>query len=788
MIEVKLMKKRLLVQILVLCMVFSMLPIEAWAAIEVTFYPYFEDVSSDGRISADKTLTVIATSSDLRITAMSLRAIHVDSGKAAIPEASGVIQSLPMDEEGVYTYKQDFVLAGDLAITGGKWTFEVTSEYKPIKGGVRADTVVQTLPSDFDKVYWYKYYTIVDGADSPNPSEPKPDASAAPGAAKYRAGSSGLVLRPGGGPGAGELAAVNPGGALVEPAVCVVDSSGAPLTSGPVPMEQAVISAANGDGAWSLSGETTRPFSNSSGGIQATFPKLRPYTKTGEAFPNARVKFTVGEQIIEYDGGPAFHIPGARITVSSSEVDAGETVELRITQARDLNYQTLTGFKTIAVTDATDGVSRHIFRGGAIFTNGAATIPLPDGAFTRDTVGSRSLEIEVGDIFQILCTTLTVKAPPSAGPPIPGGDISMNSIAYVRNGAAVAEIDAGDLQDAVNQAILSGSADLTVQVDVPGGAPVDSVQANLPASAVGELSRCTNASLTVEPPLAAVVIPSGSLYQMDLHTGDLAVRAAALDPSTVQIALLYDDRPVGGLSAGMRVEIPVRRIPRTSGVAAWLVNQNGVQTILPKSVVNNSGDLAVLLDSGSAAITYQDGSRHFSDVDSSHWAADAIAFVSGHGLFQGTTSTTFSSSTVMNRAMLATVLHRLEGAPYVVGDSFADVPAGSYYEQAAVWAAGMGIVRGDGTGFNGDRAVTRQEMAVMLYRYVQATHISKGQLGSYRGMGGADQVADWADEAMRWAVGSGIIQGSNGNLTPRSNATRAEVAQMMSNFVRLITQ
>ena len=55
-------------------------------------------------------------------------------------------------------------------------------------------------------------------------------------------------------------------------------------------------------------------------------------------------------------------------------------------------------------------------------------------------------------------------------------------------------------------------------------------------------------------------------------------------------------------------------------------------------------------------------------------------------------------------------------------------------------------------------------------------------------MGGADQVADWADEAMRWAVGSGIIQGSNGNLTPRSNATRAEVAQMMSNFVRLITQ
>lgn len=77
----------------------------------------------------------------------------------------------------------------------------------------------------------------------------------------------------------------------------------------------------------------------------------------------------------------------------------------------------------------------------------------------------------------------------------------------------------------------------------------------------------------------------------------------------------------------------------------------------------------------------------------------------------------------------------------------------------------------------------------MLYRYVNTINGNKGQLGSYAGMGGTNDVADWSDEAMRWAVGSGIINGDDqGNLNPRGNATRGEVATMLMNFVNLITQ
>lgn len=252
--------------------------------------------------------------------------------------------------------------------------------------------------------------------------------------------------------------------------------------------------------------------------------------------------------------------------------------------------------------------------------------------------------------------------------------------------------------------------------------------------------------------------------------------------------MTQDGRTVGALPSGMKVEVPVRDMSRSSGAAAVLANPSGAGTVLPKSILKDNGNLAVLLDIGSAAISCQDNSKYFYDVNSGHWASDAIDFVSGHDLFQGTTSTTFDGSATMNRAMLVTVLHRLEGTPRAGVYSFTDVPAGSYYAQAAAWAASNGIVLGDGTGFGGGRAVTRQEIAVILYRYMQTINGSKGQMGSYYSMGGAGQVADWASDAMHWAVGSGIIQGDNGNLKPRDSATRAEVAQMMVNFVKLITQ
>ena len=183
-----------------------------------------------------------------------------------------------------------------------------------------------------------------------------------------------------------------------------------------------------------------------------------------------------------------------------------------------------------------------------------------------------------------------------------------------------------------------------------------------------------------------------------------------------------------------------------------------------------------------------DNAQSFADTDN-HWAKNSIAFVSSRNLFQGMENNNFKADVPMNRAMLVTVLHRLESTPAAGSVSFDDVPADSYYATAAAWAAGKGIVTGDASGFSGDRSVTREEMAVMLYRYVQTINGNKGTLGSFSGMGGANDVSSWANQAMRWAVGSGIINGdANNNLNPGSTATRGEVSQMLMNFVKLITK
>lgn len=177
----------------------------------------------------------------------------------------------------------------------------------------------------------------------------------------------------------------------------------------------------------------------------------------------------------------------------------------------------------------------------------------------------------------------------------------------------------------------------------------------------------------------------------------------------------------------------------------------------------------------------------FADV-SGHWAQDAIAFVVERGLFNGTSETKFSPDAPMTRAMLVTVLHRLAGSPTVTGGTaFPDVPAGQWYTDAVAWASGRGIVNGTGTGFAPNGNITREQLAAMLCRYLQSTGGDVSTRGTLSGYPDAGKVSDWASDAMRWAVGGGIITGTGaGALNPVGNASRAEVATMLMRLVRLL--
>ena len=355
----------------------------------------------------------------------------------------------------------------------------------------------------------------------------------------------------------------------------------------------------------------------------------------------------------------------------------------------------------------------------------------------------------------------------------------------VSEGTASATVDKETADKLVSDAVDNNSANVTVKVDVPADADVNEVKADIPASAVADLASKTDANLTVETPVGNVTIPNETLSQLGGSSGNVTVTTAVNEDNSVKVEVQTNGTTVGSLNGGMKVDLPVSQ--PTAGTVAVLVDANGNETVLPKSAVNGS-EVAVLLENGSATIKFVDNAQSFADTDN-HWAKNSIAFVSSRNLFQGMENNNFKADVPMNRAMLVTVLHRLESTPAAGSVSFDDVPADSYYATAAAWAAGKGIVTGDASGFSGDRSVTREEMAVMLYRYVQTINGNKGTLGSFSGMGGASDVSSWANQAMRWAVGSGIINGdANNNLNPGSTATRGEVSQMLMNFVKLITK
>lgn len=190
--------------------------------------------------------------------------------------------------------------------------------------------------------------------------------------------------------------------------------------------------------------------------------------------------------------------------------------------------------------------------------------------------------------------------------------------------------------------------------------------------------------------------------------------------------------------------------------------------------VNAFSGVADASDSGAA----------FADVSQSSWYAEAVAYVAEKGLMTGTSSAAFSPNATTSRGMIAAILYRLSGEPETQSGAFADVTAGQWYTDAVNWAGQTGIAEGyaDGT-FRPGSAITREQLITLLYRYTQAQGYDTSQGGTkLQTFSDADKVSDWAEDAMTWAVESGILSGKSGALAPQDTATRAETAQILMNF------
>ena len=198
--------------------------------------------------------------------------------------------------------------------------------------------------------------------------------------------------------------------------------------------------------------------------------------------------------------------------------------------------------------------------------------------------------------------------------------------------------------------------------------------------------------------------------------------------------------------------------------------------------------LAVLTIAGSAA------DLPFTDVKADAWYYEAVQYVYEKELFAGVTTTTFEPNAPMTRAMLVSVLWRLEGRPEASGvNPFSDVQDGKWYTSGVLWAASKEIVSGFPNGtFAPDDSITREQVASQIMRYATYKGIELAQGASLDSFVDADKVQGWSKEAVAWAVAAGIISGNKQGdvytLAPQASATRAQVASILMRFIENVLQ
>ena len=293
--------------------------------------------------------------------------------------------------------------------------------------------------------------------------------------------------------------------------------------------------------------------------------------------------------------------------------------------------------------------------------------------------------------------------------------------------------------------------------------------------------------------------PDGILAIADLPDGPHIITFANAPD------ILVNNYSGAGLAGGTEVVVtssePSFAEPPTDRPGGNFTGSAGAGTPLAPAATGPIDDTSVSGDKGAdtAAPGKGDGtsagaggrqdewSNPFSDVRPSDWFYDDVAYACSNGLFVGTSNDSFSPDAPMSRAMLATVIWRMEGSPAAgAGNPFADVADGEWYTEAVAWAAANGIVKGVGDNrFVPDEDITRQDMATIIWRYMDMGGWSISAVRQYDTFSDEGDIADYAIQAVTELYSCGIINGKPNNLfDPNGLSTRAETAAILH---RLLT-
>ena len=331
-------------------------------------------------------------------------------------------------------------------------------------------------------------------------------------------------------------------------------------------------------------------------------------------------------------------------------------------------------------------------------------------------------------------------------------------------------------------------------------------------------------TLAEKTELDAHAIPQSAVYEGDVlvdipasvfrYCGYDAVRIVLTDKSGSVLAesdqlLVTMDTPVNlSLNDGKSVKVQEGESQQVSlgfdatvfmeeGTVVYSVADPGIAVVDEQGKVTgvangNTVLTATLLPSGRTVKTMifvedKCPMESFTDLNKNGWYHDGVHWALENSVMNGVGGAKFNPDGTTSRAMIVTMLYRMEGEPEVTsGNTFSDVPNGTWYTKAVTWAQANGIVNGVGNNkFAPTADLTREQLVTILQRYVAYKDIdtSAGEAAELVGYSDVDAIAEWAAPAFRWAVDAGIINGTgNGKLSPKTNASRAQVATMLMRF------
>lgn len=370
-------------------------------------------------------------------------------------------------------------------------------------------------------------------------------------------------------------------------------------------------------------------------------------------------------------------------------------------------------------------------------------------------------------------------------------------------GTAKAQLDAADVKKKVDAALQAAQKDqsapvITVTMDSNAA---KTVSLSVPSQALGELAGNAKAVFSVRCGLGKVTLNAKAIQAVVQQAGQ---DAFVLTISSVteegqnncpgyDISIQSVGKKITDLSGGTAVAAVPYTLgadQQAGGVIAYAVAEDGGRSACSTTYDRKTQTVQFTLHQLSRVVIEYDETAawqgSFADVKATDWFYDAVRYVCAHGIMNGHSATAFGPEENLSRAQLAQVLYNMEDRPETVHAEYSDVTPGAWYENAINWAVSNHILTGYGDGLMGpDDAVTREQLAAMLYRYSGLKGYGTDNRADLSGFADASQVSAYAQIPMQWANAEGIINGTSATeLTPGGNATRAQTAAMLMRFVQ----